>query len=180
MIFKTKNNKEVLLRRLNPDDFERLFQYLQELSPETTKRFGPHPFDTTSIVDFYGNFENLIGYIGLNNGTGEIIAYSIIRLGYLQHDSFRLLAYGLTPDNQTDCTFAPSVADQWQSQGVGNRLFQFILSEMKTLGMKRIILWGGVQCDNQKAVNYYLRNGFRMLGQFETNVQNYDMVLDIG
>lgn len=81
--------------------------------------------------------------------------------------------------NTSDCTFAPSVADAWQSCGVGNSLFQFILSSLKATEVKRIILWGGVQIDNEKAVNYYKKNAFKTLGQFYYNGENYDMVLDV-
>lgn len=47
-------------------------------------------------------------------------------------------------------------------------------------GTKRIILWGGVQAGNEKAVSYYLKHGFRTVGQFEHNGNNYDMILDCG
>ena len=46
------------------------------------------------------------------------------------------------------------------------------------VGFRRTGLWGGVQCNNEKAVNFYLKHGFRILGQFEYNGWNYDMVLD--
>jgi diamine N-acetyltransferase len=179
MIIQTKNNRQVLLRRLKSDDFDKLFDYLHHLGPETKKRFGPHMFDKKSIIDFYENAGKHRGYIAQDTGTLEIIAYSIIKIGYLEHDSSRLRSYGLTLDNKTDCAFAPSVADQWQSIGLGNSLFNFILSNLKTNKTKRIILWGGVQCDNYKAVNFYIKNGFRTLGQFEYNGLNYDMILEI-
>jgi diamine N-acetyltransferase len=179
MITKAKNNRQVLVRKLNSDDVDKLLVYLNELSPDTLKRFGPHRFDIQSIIDLYENSDKYIGYIALDTERSEIIAYSIIKIGYLEHDSFRLKSYGLKLDAETDCTYAPSVADQWQSQGVGNSLFNFMLSDLKMLGIKRIILWGGVQIDNLKAVNYYTKNGFTTLGQFEYNGQNYDMILEL-
>ena len=93
------------------------------------KRFGPHKFDRQSIIDFY-DFNTNLGYIAHTVDTKEIIAYSIIKIGYLEHDSIRLQSYGLTLDNKTDCTFAPSVTDLWQSCGIGNQLFHFILSDL--------------------------------------------------
>ncbi|MFA5973842.1 MAG: GNAT family N-acetyltransferase [Lentimicrobiaceae bacterium] len=179
MIIKTKNNRQVLLRRLTPEDTDKLSEYLQGLSPDTKKRFGPHQFDKQSIIDIFQQSDKYIGYIAQDLETSEIVAYSVIQLGYLEDDSFRLRSYGLTLDCGTDCTFAPSVADKWQSQGIGKGLFKFMFSDLKKLGMKRIILWGGVQSDNIKAVNYYNQNGFRALGQFEHNGQNYDMILEI-
>ncbi|MFZ4549052.1 MAG: GNAT family N-acetyltransferase [Bacteroidales bacterium] len=180
MIIQTKNGRQVILKHLQPDDFDKLTHYLQNLQPETTRRFGPHSFDRQTIDGLFENTNSFRGYIALDIETDEVVAYSIIKTGFLEHDGPRLRSYGLTLDAATDCTFAPSVADAWQSMGLGNSLFLFVLSDLQTLGIKRIILWGGVQCSNTRAVNYYHKNGFKTLGQFEYNGENYDMVLDIG
>lgn len=179
MIIKTKNNKQVVFRRLNIADLDLLYVYLLNLSNISKKRFGPHPFDKHAIFEFYHNSDLHIGYVGIDLITNEIIAYSIIKKGYLEHDNFRLQSYGLTLNNTTDCTFAPSVADNWQNYGIGYNMFSFILSDLKNTEIKRIILWGGVQKDNQTAINYYLRNNFKILGQFTYNGENYDMLFDI-
>jgi diamine N-acetyltransferase len=179
MIIKTKNNKEVYLRKLQPGDIDSVYNYLNQLSDETKKRFGPHPFDRQSICDFYNHGPAHSAYIALDTGTSEVIAYAIIKIGYLEHDKHRLQSYGLAPHCQTDCTFAPSVADTWQGYGIGNELYHFILTSLKENGIKRIILWGGVQAGNTRAVNYYKRNGFTILGQFTYNGENYDMVAEI-
>lgn len=179
MIIHTKNNRQILLRKLTPEDIDMLTEYLLKLGPDTIRRFGPHNFDKQSVSALIQDPRIYTAYIALDITISEIIAYAIIKRGFLEHDSFRLQSYGLTLDNNTDSTFAPSVADEWQSQGVGHSLFQFILSDLKAKGIKRIILWGGVQSDNDKAVNYYIKNGFRNLGEFEYNGLNYDMILEI-
>ncbi len=179
MTMEERNRIQVVFRKLNQNDFDSLCDYLHKLSHETKKRFGPHSFDKQAIRDYYTHEENLIGYIGIDIQTNEIIAYSLIKIGYLEHDSFRLQSYGMILNNKTDCTFAPSVADDWQGCGVGNKMFHFILSELKNLHVKRIILWGGVQMDNHNAVSYYKRNDFKILGQFTYNGENYDMAFDI-
>ena len=178
MIIVAKNHRQVVLRSFNSDDLENLFDYLQGLSAKTKKLFGPHPFDKQSIIDLYKNPNQYLGYIAEVMDTKKVVAYSIIKIGYLQHDSFRLQSYGLKLDKNKDCTFAPSVADLWQIYGIGNAMFNFIYSDIKTKGIKRIILWGGVQSNNERAINYYNKNGFRVLGQFENNGQNYDMILE--
>jgi ribosomal protein S18 acetylase RimI-like enzyme len=179
MIFTTKNNQQVHLGRLSTNHHNQLFHYLQQLSTETKKRFGPHSFDRQAIADFYSNKSENIGYIATDETSGETVAYSIIRKGFLYEDGKRLQSYGMEPNSESDCTFAPSVADAWQGLGVGNSLFQFILAQLKEHGYKRIILWGGVQTDNEKAVKYYQKNGFRKIGQFEFNGLNDDMISDI-
>jgi GNAT superfamily N-acetyltransferase len=153
---------------------------LQELSPETKKKFEPHPFDKISISHFYQTNPYNLGYIAEDTSDGSVIAYAIIRLGYLEHDADRLRSFGFIPDHFTDVTYAPSVADDWQGLGIGYHLLQFIEEELKIMGRQRIILWGGVQQENEKAVRYYLKNGFMILGAFEYNGLNYDMAKTIG
>jgi ribosomal protein S18 acetylase RimI-like enzyme len=146
------------------------------LSEETKHRFGPHGFDFESITHFHSNPANT-AYIALFEN--KIIGYSIIRFGFLEHDKPRLSSYGLELQHETDSTFAPSISDEWQSQGIGNLMFMFILDEMKKTQVKRVILWGGVQTNNSKAVNFYKKHGFRLLGEFEYYGTNSDMVLDL-
>jgi diamine N-acetyltransferase len=179
MIIQTKDNRNVLLQKLTANDFEELSDFLLNLSQKSKKRFGPHSFDGKSIAEVYSDSARFKGYIARDAETLAIIAYSILKIGFLEHDSLRLRSYGLTLDSKTDCTFAPSVADSWQGIGIGNSLFSFIIADLKAIGIKRIILWGGVQCTNTRAVNYYLKNGFTTLGQFEYNGLNYDMICDI-
>jgi diamine N-acetyltransferase len=178
MIILSKNNRQVYLRKLKLRDLVKLCSYFKQLSVTTRKRFGPHPFDMVSVSTVYADPGTYTGYIAIDVITEEIIAYSIIKIGYLEHDLLRLQSYGISPDKKSDCTFAPSVADAWQSCGVGNSLFNFILSDLKANGIKRIILWGGVQKDNEKAVGLYQKNHFKIAGQFYFNGENYDMILD--
>ena len=169
----------VCLRSLSAGDTDHLCDYLQGLGAVSKSRFGPHGFDKQSINDFYKQSDEYLGYIGEDVMSKSIVAYSAVKTGYLSHDSYRLQAFGLKLDHQSDCTFAPSVADLWQSFGVGNALFRYLLSDLQSKGIKRIILWGGVQSDNSKAISFYLKNGFKLLGRFEYNGWNDDMILDI-
>ncbi|TAH09439.1 MAG: GNAT family N-acetyltransferase [Sphingobacteriia bacterium] len=179
MIVETKNNQQVLLRKLHSNDLDNLLSYLENLSMETKKRFGPHQFDKQSVIDFYDNPAIHLGYVAQSIDSNDIIAYSIIKIGYLESDYNRYLSYGIQLDNKIDCEFAPSVADSWQSFGIGNKLFYYILADLKKAGVKRIVLWGGVQADNEKAVNYYKKNNFVPVGQFWHNGENVDMLLNI-
>lgn len=176
MIIITENNKAVSFCRLTVAGYDKLTHYLFQLSPETKKRFEPHPFDQAAVSHFYQTNPYNLGYIAEDTSDGSVIAYAIIRLGYLEHDGDRLRSFGFVPDHFTDVTYAPSVADHWQGQGIGYHLLQFVEEELKTMGRQRIILWGGVQQENKRAVRYYLKNGFMILGAFEYNGPNYDMV----
>lgn len=178
MIIQTKNQKEVLLRKLGWDEYGPLYDYLHQLSPDLKKRFGPHFFDLQSIIDFYKSPTHL-GFVAEDVANSKIIGYAILKTGYLKHDQERLESYGLSLSKTTDCTFAPSVADNWQALGVGYNLFRFIVTELKKMNIERIILWGGVQADNEQAIEFYKRLGFKTVGEFEHHGLNYDMTLDL-
>lgn len=157
----------------------RLITYFNNLSQQSKSRFGPHPFNGESIAELAGNTEKYKMYVAVNPDDNSIVAYAIVLVGWLESDAPRLLSYGLIPQ-KGDCTFAPSVADSWQSRGVGSDFFRFILDDLKTFfQLERIILWGGVQSSNHKAVGFYKKHGFTVLGEFEHNGGNFDMLLNI-
>jgi diamine N-acetyltransferase len=179
MLIITKNGKQVLLRKFIMDDAARLAAYFSNLSVASKSRYGPHPFDKQSITDIYSGPGSYIGYIATEQGSDVFIAYSVIKPGYLEQDHDRLRSYGLTLHTDTDAAFAPSVADAWQSCGVGSSMLRFIFADLGHKGIRRVFLWGGVQAANDKAVNYYLKHGFKTIGQFDHNGNNYDMILEL-
>ena len=166
----------LVIRQLTTADLNPLLDYLHGLSGETKQRFGPHPFDHESVSGLLNRPDEYAGFIATDPETNRIIAYSIVKLGFLEHDRPRLESCGLHPDALTDATLAPSVADEWQGKGVGTRMFHEISDWLKTKGVQRIILWGGVQCNNDRAVRYYQKLGFTLLGEFEYYGRNFDMV----
>lgn len=172
-----KNNKEVIVRDLLPGDNENLLFYFNSLSPETKSRFGPHLFDKLTIDWLCSPQSNdHVKLIACDVSSLKIIAYSIVRLYIVEHEMPRLQTYGINPNHQTDCTFAPSIADAYQAIGLGKIMFGKIEEKLKNLGKKRIVLWGGVQSDNDLAVNYYIKLGFTILGEFWYNGKNFDMI----
>lgn len=157
----------------------RLISYFNSLSEESKSRFGPHPFTEESIDELASKPEKYKIYVAVNSEDNSIVAYSIVLFGWLEFDTPRLFSYGLSPQ-KGDCTFAPSVADSCQSIGIGSDLFRFIVEDLKAhFQIRRIILWGGVQKSNHRAVNFYKKHGFNTLGEFEHNGGNFDMILNL-
>lgn len=171
---------QVTFAYFQSSDLPLLLDYLQQLSPATRKRFGPHPFDEAAILRFYSDPFEVWGFLAKSAKTGAIVAYAPVKRGYLEHDRPRLEAYGLSLSQHTDCTFAPSVADNWQGQGLGGQLFNFIQTELQARGIRRVILWGGVQASNAAALRFYEKMGFRVLGGFDYEGGNWDMVKEWG
>ncbi|MBA4854051.1 GNAT family N-acetyltransferase [Emticicia sp. BO119] len=174
--------KDVNLKigKLKEQDFEKLYKYLNKLSATTSSKFAAHDFSLVNIQQFYLPENKNTGFTIENIAANEIVAYAIIKKGHIPKDKLRLENYGVLLYPETDCTFAPSVADDWQSKGLGNLLFTYIKEELQNEDTKRMILWGGVQALNEKAINFYLKHGFKKSGEFENKgVYNFDMLLDL-
>jgi diamine N-acetyltransferase len=178
MLIRTKNGHWLQLRALQASDHTRLSHYLQGLSPASKSRFGPHAFDEASVAQHYQDPYHA-SYVAIELESEQIVAYAALVWGYLKSDAHRLANYGVQADRDTDVTYAPSVADEWQNLGLGSLLFQFIRAEMKNKAKKRLILWGGVQNTNALALAYYRKLGFRYLGSFEYQGWNDDMILEL-
>lgn len=172
------SHENIILRELVSSDFDVLLYYLYNLSAETKSRFGPHSFDADAAIQFY-NSNDVTGFVATDTNSDFIIAYSIIKEGILHHDRNRLLAYQYPNIENDCCTYAPSVADNWQGKGIGKLMFDHILKHCRQKLTRRIILWGGVQATNEKALRFYKKLGFVKLGQFEYNGLNQDMLLEI-
>jgi len=126
----------VIFRAIEPTDFAGLSSYLQALSYETRSRFGPHSFEPDALRSICENRRSdLLAYVGVIGS--EIVCYTIIKCGYLAHDVPRLAGYHLHMNLQTDYTVAPSVADEYQSKGIGSKFHRFLEGELTLRGAKK-------------------------------------------
>jgi diamine N-acetyltransferase len=168
----------IVVRKFTSSDLDALLHYLHNLTSETKSRFGPHTFDAEGLIQFY-NDQSVTGFIALDVEPNTIIAYSIIRDGILEHDKERLMGYQYIGLDDHACTYAPSVADSWRGKGIGKLMFDCILKDLRQKETRWIILWGGVQNSNKKALHFYQKLGFITLGYFEYNGSNQDMLLEL-
>ena len=173
------DEQTILMSPFKIEDLEKLQNYFDTLSEKSKKRYGPHPFNHEAIIETYNNSSNYKMFVAQKENDKAIVAYTVVKFGWVDFDKNRLLSYGLTV-NQYDTTIAPSVADQWQGKGLGSKFFEYVVNCLKNdFKATRVILWGGVQSDNEKAVRLYKRFNFRQIGRFEHNGPNMDMILDL-
>jgi ribosomal protein S18 acetylase RimI-like enzyme len=177
-----KNNKAVFIRLLKQEDAANLFNYLSNrLSAQSKTWYSPHSFGWET-VNFICNSlpDDSDRYVAIDE-KGGIVAYMIIRKGMIDHDRTRLLMKNIYFDQHAICTFAPSVADEWQDSGLGSQLYDLIEKKLlETTLYKHIILWGGVNTDNSRAVHFYTKKGFTKLGTYwHEGRENEDMVKEI-
>lgn len=176
-----RNGKSVDVRLLAPGDSEKLFDYFDKFfSAESKSRFGPHPFDkeTINAICNVPNHE-IKRYVAIDEEE-NIVAYMLIKQGMIEWDEKRYTGRGEFFNYNTTITFAPSVADDWQSSGLGTAMNNHIEEELKLRGISNMILWGGVQANNEKAVNFYKKSGYRHSATFwHDGKDNYDMVKNL-
>ncbi len=178
-----RSGEPITMRPLRPDDSARFGDYLLGLSAATRARYGPHPFDQATADAICAALDpaDMLRMVATveQDGAERIIAYVLLKLGVLEPDQKRYQALNLPLDPTTDCTLAPSVADAYQDQGVGSLMMRHVLNAASRLGRKRVVLWYGVQATNARAIHFYSKWGFHKVGEFYTDKNNFDMILDL-
>jgi len=155
-----------LCRPLQPGDEAELADFLQRLSPQTRRFSAYASYDLAmarALCEAIARYDKLrfIAVIG-----SRVVALLEFSFGIVAEDRERFQNYGIELDERTDCRFGPCIADEYQNRGVGSALLPFMLDIARRFGKRRLILWGGVLADNQRAIRYYEKNGFHLLGRF--------------
>lgn len=163
-------------RAWEENDLPHLLSYLTHLDHETRLRFEPHPFTMHALYRLYHD-PSFMGFILIENRSTYIIGYTIIKLGYFEHDVQRLNSFSFFPEHHNTAMYAPSLAAGWRNKGLGKILWQNTETYLKQLHVKQVLLWGGVQETNKTAVTHYQKLGFETIGGFAMNgMWNVDMV----
>ena len=149
--------------------------YLHAFDAQTARFFAPHPADTAAIHSFYDDPLNR-GWCALDEVSGSLQGYAILRLDVTMHDRDRMAGYGFRLDGRIDASFAPSVAAAARGTGLADELWLRVLADARAHGRRRIFLWGGVKAENHRAIRFYERLGFIRIGTFFHEGDNIDMV----
>jgi RimJ/RimL family protein N-acetyltransferase len=181
-----RDGRKATVRPLEPTDLEPLTAYFLSLSEETRRRYGPHPFDRATAEKLCASTDDqrIVRFVAVldDGGTSpEIIGYMILSREIWPDDQKR---YG-NRLRQGECAcFAPSIADAYQDQGIGTQMARHVLACAKEMGIRQLILMGGVQAANDRARHFYAKLGFREVGSFWLHLHgqdifNYDMMLEL-
>lgn len=175
------SGESITIRLLEPTDAPKLTAYFNGLSEQTKSYFAPHSFieETVRHICKTLNPSEIVRLVATSANDQKIIAYTLLLSGATPSDMARYEALSMPIDTETDYSIAPSIADAYQSRGLGNHLMSKALAVARVMNKQRIILWGGVQSRNERAFRYYQKYGFVQVGQFENEVLNYDMCLSL-
>ena len=162
-------------RIVKPGDVASLLAYFEGLSSETKNFFAPHSFDVNTVESVCHGKLDTTSFVGMYDG--HIVGYAVIKPGYSEGELYRYPGYPIEMTPDRDFIFAPSLADEYQSKGWGTGLLHFVEDHLRMIGAGKIALWGGVQKRNARAVRFYQKNGFIVLGEFHhEGIDNFDMV----
>ncbi|MFI7538904.1 GNAT family N-acetyltransferase [Streptosporangium sp. NPDC049376] len=176
------DGSEVVFRPLVHADAERLAGLLEELSAESRRL---SPFDgydlgaARKLCDAIARYDKL-RLVLEDVSSGRIVGLVEFSLDLHPADIARYREAGIHLE-ATDCRFGLSLADDYQGRGVGTRIFPLVVDVAQRFGRKRIILFGGVLADNPRAIRYYEKHGFRLVGSFtgRDGARSFDMILDL-
>lgn len=174
-------NHSIHIRIANKSDAVNIASYYLQLTDAAKKKFAPHDFSVDYLSKNILENNDYVSVIAEDESTKNILGYAVTQLWIFDYDINRWSTYHIPIKNEDRkyCCFAPSVADKYHHTGIGSHLLQFTKSILKEKSIDFILLWGGVKCYNIPAVRFYLKNKFKLIGHFEYEGGNYDMLLSI-
>ena len=177
-----QSGEKITLRPLLHSDIEGLTSFLENLSTETRRLStfdGYNKVTATGFCDAISKYDKL--RFVLENQNREIVGLIEFTLDIPQNVIDTYTTYGITLDTENTCRFGPTLADKYQSQGLGSLMFPYVVKIAKLLGKKNIILYGGVFADNFRAIKYYEKSGFKIAGEYNNDEgdETIDMILSI-
>ncbi|MBW2967774.1 GNAT family N-acetyltransferase, partial [Candidatus Woesearchaeota archaeon] len=148
--FRTNDGLKVVLRPIEPDDFDlenemfsyfsketqrlRFFTYLNEVTPEMIKRYTDVDHDVE------------VGIMGEIDEGGKKRMVGVVRL--------------ISERGRDDGEFAIVVADPWQGRGIGSRFMDYIIAIAQKRGLHKIYTF--ILPDNFRMKAMLMRRGFAL------------------
>ena len=181
MRLKSESGQEFILRKVSACDSEPLSQYFESLSAKTRKKYGPHPFTKEFAVELCTRkHDSAIRYVLTLAENKRFVGYFILEFQMSEELLNRYREQGIDLSDGKNPLFAPSIADDYQNTGLASLAMPDLIKAAKNLGAKSLVLMGGTQATNKRAIAFYEKFGFKHVCEFETKVLNYDMWLVLG
>lgn len=169
---------DITVRRLSASDAEAFGRFLAGLSEETRRFYRPHALDESEARRICASIDSdsALRLIATPKGENRIEAYVLAEFEIPDDEKGRYADYGIVLQDGLDCRIAPGVADDWQDRGLGSALLGHAMDVLRQLGLRHVVLFGGTQAVNGRAIHVYRKLGFEPLGSFDTKgIENIDM-----
>ncbi|MFE5685347.1 GNAT family N-acetyltransferase [Streptomyces sp. NPDC056512] len=177
------DGSKAVLRPLVHADAEHLAGFLEGLSPESRRLSTFDGYDLAAareLCDAIARYDKL-RLVLEDESSARLVGLFELSLALTAGDIARFRAAGIHLSEQTDCRFGPTLADAYQGSGVGSLVLPLVMEAVRRLGRTRVILWGGVLADNPRALRFYEKNGFQLVGPFTgpDGTPSLDMILSL-
>lgn len=181
-----RDGEKVTFRSLVSSDVNNLATFLIGLSPLTRQKSFFASYDhamAKELCDAINKYDKLRFVVEVDHPvTGKRIV-GLIEFGFsiVQDDKENFRANGFPLSEGTDFRFGLTLSDDYQSKGLGSAAFPCVVEVARQFSKSRIFLWGGVRKDNEHAIRYYEKHGFKHAGGFtgEDGVENLNMILTL-
>jgi ribosomal protein S18 acetylase RimI-like enzyme len=180
-VIQLNNGEKVIFRTLLSTDPNKLAFFLKGLSKGTRilSKFDGYDFNTAKELCNAINKYDKLRFV-IENESNKIVGLIELSFGFPESDLRRYSQQGYIINPETTLRFGPTIADDYQNIGLGSKMFPHIVEIVKQFGKQNIILWGGVLEDNKRAIHYYEKQGFSIVGTFTNNhIKHLDMMLNI-
>ena len=170
-----------VLRHLAHDDAQALFAFFESLGAQTRRRFQPHAMDLPTsqrLCACAGGATLRLVVVQ----DGQIQAYFILEPQVSPHEAQRFRDQGISLEAGRDFMFAPAVTDRLQDSGIASQAMPHLLALAGAAGARSLVLMGGTQATNARAIAFYEKFSFQRHGGYATEVFNHDMrcMIDTG
>lgn len=168
----------IYFRPLLRTDDKRLATFLENLSEQTRQFSTRESYDldeAQSLCSAINRYDKLRLVALIDNDL--IIALFEFSLSIVDNDHQRFKKYNIQLNELTDARFGPCISDQYQNRQLGYWLFEKTKTIARQMGKERLILWGGVRRDNQRAIRFYEKIGFELFS--DDQWENRDGILDL-
>jgi len=175
------DGQEVILRPLEIVDKTRLASFYSGLSKSTQNFYVLDDYGektATRLCDSINNPEKM--HFVLENDLKEIIAIMKFSLDLPEADRVRFSRHGidLIPGTVSRCGLC--IADDYQNMGLGAIALQQVIDTSDSLGLRVIMLSGGIFANNGRAIYLTQKYGFQVVGKFtDSNGQEHVDLLRI-
>ena len=164
--FASRTGEQIVFRPLLPIDAPQLAKFLEGLSPRT-RVFSTYPGYDLAAAQGLCNAINRYDKLRFVAMAGShVVALLEFSLSITEANRQAYQGYGIELNERTDIRFGLCIADGWQDRGLGSDLMPYLIDVARRLGKQRMILWGGVLVENSRAIHFYEKIGFRLLGRF--------------
>lgn len=175
----------LLYRPLEKHDDEALAAFLESLSQNTRDKWLRDGYDKRAaqeMCDAIARYDKL-RMIAVNTCVQKTFVIALYEFSFdiPESDRVRFESYGIKVSEDMDCRFGPCLRDEYQGRGIGTALMAPTFQIARLFGRRRILLWGGVHADNDRAIAFYQKNGFYEVGRFKNSQgkECIDMMCDL-